>query len=547
MSLHGLQLIGDLRERAGLPELQQPGRAAPELWTGHAAASGEPLEPTYADATPVEIDRALNLARQAHRRGSTADQRAALLDAIATAILELGPALIERCALETGLPVARLESERGRTCTQLRMFAALVREGSWVDARIDAGLPDRQPLARPDLRRMLVPLGPVVVFAASNFPLAFSVAGGDTASAIAAGCPVVIKAHPSHPGTSELVGEAMLAAGRALAMPEGWCSVLHGRGHALGRALVMHPHTRAVGFTGSLRGGRALMEAAMQRPDPIPVYAEMGAINPVFLLPGALERRAEALADAAAASITAGVGQFCTKPGVLIVERSDASERFATRLAERLHGSEPGVMLDARLLGEYRERVAARAASLECEPAASPNHRAAAQLLRCDAERFANQADLREELFGPTSLLVECRDEAEMLALADALAGQLAAALHFEPDMPDDFDRATRLLMTLWDRAGRIVFQGWPTGVEPCSAIQHGGPWPASSDARSTSVGTAAITRFARPLCFQDVPNGMLPIELRDANPRGLLRTLDGRLTKDSQCVSSPAAPIRVV
>jgi alpha-ketoglutaric semialdehyde dehydrogenase len=520
MNLHGLQLIGDARVRAG-----------GEAWHGHAAATGEALEPGYADATVDEVERALSLAHRAHRSTTTPDRRAALLEAIAQALVDLGPALLDRCTLETGLPLARIESERARTCNQLLMFAALVREGSWVDARIDRAQPDRKPLPRPDLRRMLVPAGPVVVFAASNFPLAFSVAGGDTASAIAAGCPVVVKAHPSHPGTSELVGEAMLAAGRSLGMPEGWFSLLHARSHAIGRALVMHPHARAVAFTGSQRGGRALMEAAMQRPDPIPVHAEMGSINPVFLLPAALERRAEAIADAAAASITQGVGQFCTKPGVLVVRRGDAAERFAARLTERLLAIEPGVMLDARLLADYRERVAARAASLGTEPRTCPDPRAAPLLLRCDAARFCSERELREELFGPTSLLVECRDDAELLALADALDGQLATAIHAEPE---DVALIEPLLAILRDRVGRIVFDGWTTGVEPCSAIQHGGPWPASSDARSSSVGTSAIARFARPVCFQAAPAMLLPEELLDGNPRGLLRTIDGRLTKDS-------------
>ncbi len=532
MTLHGMHLLGDARSRS-----------SGEAWQARAAASGEliePGEPGWIDATPDEVERALNLAHAAHRQGSAPDRRADLLDAIAAAMLELGPALLDRCTRETGLPLARLEGERARTCGQLAMFAALVREGSWVDARIDRALPDRKPLPRPDLRRMLVPIGPVIVFAASNFPLAFSVAGGDTASAIAAGCPVVIKAHPSHPGTSELVGEAMLAAGREVGMPEGWCSLVQGRGHALGHSLVMHRHARAVGFTGSLRGGRALMEAAMQRPDPIPVFAEMGAINPVFLLPGALEQRAEALADAAAVSITMGVGQFCTKPGVLVVQRGAAVERFATRLHERLRASEPGVMLDARLLADYRDRVGARANALGDEASPGPELRAQAQLLRCDARRFLREPELRDELFGPTSLLVECADEAELLELADALEGQLASAIHRrqgdadDPTDPAETALAQRLLAILVDRAGRVIFEGWPTGVEPCAAMQHGGPWPASSEPRSTSVGTAAITRFARPVCFQSIPQDLLPPELRDANPRGLMRLVEGRPTQDS-------------
>lgn len=524
--LQGAHAIGHARSREG-----------GERWTGRAAASGEPLAPEYADATPAELDRTLRLAALASREGLSSSTRAAWLDAIAAGLVALGPTLSERAWLETGLPLARLDAERGRTCTQLAMFAALIREGSWVEARIDRGLPDRQP-PRPDLRRMLIPIGPVVVFAASNFPLAFSAAGGDSAAAIAAGCPIVVKAHPSHPGTSELVGEVVLAAAREVGVPEGWFSLLHGRDHALGRGLVLHPCTRAVAFTGSQRGGRALMELAMQRPDPIPVYAELGAINPVVLLPAALERRGAALADAAAASITLGVGQFCTKPGLLIAIAGDALERFAARLDAELRGREPGVMLDDRLLADYRERLHERAVALDQPEPSAPARRAAALLLRCTAERFVAEPALHEELFGPTSLLVACRDADELLRVLDSLEGQLAAAIHadLDPDADLDLDAALveRVLPRLRERVGRVIVGGWPTGVEPCPAMQHGGPWPASSDARSTSVGTAALARFARPICYQDLPPALLPDELRDANPRGIWRMIDGQWTKDS-------------
>lgn len=518
--LRGHHAIGGARTRAGTA-----------TWTAHVAASGEPLAPDYADASDDEIERAMQLASAAARTELPSALRAAWLEAIARGLVELGPTLLERAHLETGLPLARLEAERGRTARQLDMFAALLREGSWVEARIDRAQPERRPLPRADLRRMLIPVGPVVVFAASNFPLAFSVAGGDSASAIAAGCPIVVKAHPSHPGTSELVGEVVLAAATALGVPEGWFSLLHGRGHALGRALVLHPGAHAVAFTGSQRGGRALMDIAMQRPDPIPVHAELGAINPVVLLPAALDARAEALADAAAASITLGVGQFCTKPGLLLALRGAALERFAARLDAALAAVEPGVMLDARLLADYHARVAARADALAHEGPAQPAGRARARLLRCDAARFAAERALHDELFGPTSLLVECRDADELVHVCATLEGQLAAAIHFEPA---DAALAARVVGPLRERAGRLIAQGWPTGVEPCAAMQHGGPWPASSDARSTSVGTAAIARFARPICYQDMPEPLLPLELRDANPLGLWRLVDDHWTKDA-------------
>lgn len=518
--LRGHHAIGRARTQAGT-----------STWTGHVAASGEPLEPAYADASDEELARAMQLAATAARVELPSSTRATWLEAVARGLVELGPALLERAHLETGLPLTRLEAERGRTARQLDMFAALLREGSWVEARIDRAQPDRRPLPRPDLRRMQIPVGPVVVFAASNFPLAFSVAGGDSASALAAGCPIVVKAHPSHPGTSELVGEVVLAAAEASGVPEGWFSLLHGREHALGRALVLHPCTRAVAFTGSQRGGRALMDLAMQRPDPIPVHAELGAINPVVLLPAALDARAEALADAAAASLTLGVGQFCTKPGVLLGLRGAALERFAARLEVALAAIDPGVMLDARLLADYQARVVARASALGLDAPAQPAGRARASLLRCDAARFVAERALHDELFGPTSLLVECRDADELVRACEALDGQLAAAIHFDAD---DRELVERVVPHLRERAGRLICQGWPTGVEPCAAMQHGGPWPASSDARSTSVGTAAIARFTRPICYQDMPDSLLPAELRDANPLGIWRLVNERWTKDA-------------
>lgn len=522
-ALHGQHLIAleRRREAAALHRARNPD-------------SGEMLEPAFADASTIEIDMALELATAAHQRGSEVsfEQRAAFLDQIATQIEALGERLIDRAARETGLARARLASERGRTVAQLRSFSALVREGSWVGARIDRAQPDRTPTPRPDLRRMLVPLGPVAVFGASNFPLAFSVAGGDSASAFAAGCPVIVKSHPSHPGTCELVGEAIVAAARASDMHPGSFALLHGASHAVGQQLVVHPSLRAVAFTGSLRGGRALFELAAARPRPIPVFAEMGSINPVFVLPGALDDRIGALAEATAASLTLGVGQFCTNPGVLVVPSGATGDAFVQHLARAIASITPGVMLDANILAHYQDGVARRGEQPGvARVSAGPTQpgRAEPVLFVCDAARFVAEPSLHDELFGPAALIVRWRPETdELLEIATTLSGQLTATIHAADA---DLDRARALAIVLRDRVGRLVWNGFPTGVEVAPAMQHGGPWPASSDSRTTSVGTAAIERFARPVCFQDVPASLLPLELRDDNPRGISRLVDGQLT----------------
>jgi 2,5-dioxopentanoate dehydrogenase len=418
---------------------------------------------------------------------------------------------------------------------QLRLFADHIEEGSWVEARIDTPDPARSPLPRPDLRRMLIPLGPIVVFGASNFPLAFSVAGGDTASALAAGCPVVFKAHPAHPGTSELVARALLRAAEASGMPAGVFSLVHGWSHEVGLALVRHPLTRAVGFTGSLRGGRALFDAAASRAEPIPVYAEMGSINPVFLLPSALRERSAALAQGLAQSILLGAGQFCTNPGVILGVRGESLARFRAQLADRIQAAEPGVMLYEGIHTTYAaalERAQTKGAEIvAAAPEAASRGPCASRptLLATDAVRFLADPELREEMFGPVSVLVGARDASELERVAQALEGQLTATVH---GTEEELGNHSRLIHILQRKAGRLIFNGFPTGVEVGHAMHHGGPYPASTDPRTTSVGTAAITRFARPVCYQDFPDAALPAALRNRNVMGIWRLVDGKLTR---------------
>ena len=498
-------------------------------------ATGAKLEPEFREADGALVDRALALAGATFKEyaRTAAGARAKSLRAAAEAILALGDALLERAHAETGLPLPRLESERARTVNQLRLFADLLEEGSWVEARIDPGDPARAPAPKPDLRRMLVPLGPVVVFGASNFPLAYAVAGGDTVAALAAGCPVVCKPHPVSAGTAELTARALARAARETGMSAGVLSLVHGWGHEVGLALVRHPLTAAVGFTGSLKGGRALFDAAAARPVPIPVYAEMGSVNPVFLLPSAVAQRGEAIAQTLAQSITLGVGQFCTNPGVVIGVGGPDFERLIRTLADRVGAAPAGVMLYDQLSRGYRagvERSRSRgAAVLAAAPAAAGPTSASPALLATDAARFLGEPALREEVFGPASLVVTARDVAELVRVAESLEGQLTASIH---GTPEELVTYAPLVETLRNKVGRLIFNGVPTGVEVGHAMQHGGPYPATTDARSTSVGTAAITRFARPVCWQDFPDNALPPALRDRNVLGIWRRVNGELTR---------------
>ncbi|HEX3355990.1 MAG TPA: aldehyde dehydrogenase (NADP(+)), partial [Tepidisphaeraceae bacterium] len=440
----------------------------------------------------------------------------------------------ERAAAESALPPARLTGELARTTGQLRLFANLVEEGSWVDARIDRADPHRKPAPKPDIRRMLAPLGPVAVFGASNFPLAFSVAGGDTASALAAGCPVVIKAHPSHPGTSEIVLSAILAAAQSTAMPNGIISMLHGVDPDISLAIVRHPSIAAVGFTGSLRAGRAIFDTAASRATPIPVYAEMGSINPLFALPAALAARGTQIAEGLTQSVTLGVGQFCTKPGVVVVVDDPSTKTFLAHLSTLLSAAAPGTMLNPSIAKAFSQGRQHRAGmtGITCAPAdrSTSGNQAAPTLFQTTGRHFLARPELREELFGPAVLVVVTEDLTEMNRIARELDGQLTATLHADPA---DTNHAATLSEILRYKAGRLIFNSYPTGVEVGFAMQHGGPYPATTDSRSTSVGTAAISRFARPVAYQDFPQHTLPLELQDANPRRIRRMIDGAFTSD--------------
>ncbi len=511
------------------------GRAAgrPGAFRGINPVNGETLEPPFAEAGAAEVERACALAWAAFDayRETGLEERARFLEAIASGILGIGDALIERAMAETGLPRGRIEGERARTVGQLRLFADAVRDGAWLDLRVDPAQPGRTPLPRADLRLRNIALGPVAVFGASNFPLAFSVAGGDTASALAAGCPVVVKAHPAHPGTSELVGRAVQAAVVECGLPEGVFSLLFGAGNALGEALVSDPRIKAVGFTGSRGGGLALVRIAAGRPEPIPVYAEMSSINPVILFPGALAKRAGEIGKGFVGSLTMGAGQFCTNPGLVLAQDSPDLDAFVQAAREALGLAPSSTMLTPGIFQAYQGGVQRLVAHAGVEEVArgqldSGANRGQSALFSTSAESFVGDETLKEEIFGASSLLVRCRDFDQMRELLEQLEGQLTVTLQMEDA---DLDAARALLPTLERKAGRVLVNGWPTGVEVGHAMVHGGPFPATSDGRTTSVGTLAIRRFLRPVCYQDLPNGLLPQAVQDANPLGVPRLVDGK------------------
>lgn len=495
--------------------------------------TGAPLPPDYHEATLRQIERAAEAAAAAAPEWAATPPaaRAALLRAIATGLDDLGDALVQRVVAETALPAARVAGERARTVLQLQQFAALLDDGSWVEARIDRGDPARQPLPKPDVRSMLVPLGPVAVFGASNFPLAYSVAGGDTASALAAGCPVVVKAHPAHPGTSELVGGVVAAAVRAHGLPPGVFSLLHGRLPATGAALVRQPAIAAVGFTGSYQAGRALFDLAAARLHPIPVFAEMGSMNPVVVLPRALAARGQAIAAAVAASALQAQGQFCTSPGLVAWIDGPGGAELAGELRQRLATASAGPTVHATVRANYERALAeVRALPVRVEAAAAGGGGTAtevcATLLSAAAEVVLQHPRLRSEIYGPAVLAVCCRDAAELRALVHGQHGHLTATVHGDGD---DWRAHGDVVQALRARVGRLIANGVPTGVEVAAAMVHGGPWPAASDPRFSAVGTTSIRRWVRPACWQDWPPGLLPPELQDANPCGLRRTVDGR------------------
>jgi 2,5-dioxopentanoate dehydrogenase len=499
------------------------------------AASGSPLEPAFGGATAADLEEACALAWQAADiyRELPLETRATFLETIAQNILDIGDALIERCVKESGLPRGRIEGERGRTVGQLRMFAGVVRQGDFLGVRIDPAQPERKPLPRVDLRLRFVPLGPVTVFGASNFPLAFSVAGGDTASALAAGCPVIVKAHSAHPGTSELVGRAVQKAVAQCGLPEGTFSLLFDSGRDIGQGLVKDHRIKAVGFTGSRGGGTALMRLAAARREPIPVYAEMSSINPVLLFPHALRNRAAAIGKAFAGSLALGAGQFCTNPGLVLAVDSPDLDAFIEATAAALADTPAATMLTPGIHKAYQSAVDKAAGHAAVKTLARGGEakgptQGQAALFSTTAEAFRTHPELQEEIFGAASLIVRCPDLATMRARVEEMEGQLTAALHI--DEADHADART-FLPALERRTGRILVNGFGTGVEVGHAMVHGGPYPSTADGRSTSVGSLAIDRFLRPVSYQDVPEGLLPDALKNENPLGLNRRLDGKLT----------------
>jgi 2,5-dioxopentanoate dehydrogenase len=499
--------------------------------------TGEPLLPGFIPATADEAELAARLSAEAfevYQRISGRD-RGAVLRAIAARIESIADDVIERAAQETALPQARLQAETARTCAQLRLFAQVAEEGSWVQARIDRADPDRKPAPKPDVRSMLRPLGPVVVFGASNFPLAFSVAGGDTASALAGGNTVIVKAHPAHPGTSELVGRAVRESVRECGLPEGVFSLLFDAGTRVGTELVKHPLVRAGGFTGSRAAGRALMDVAAARPEPIPFYAEMSSTNPVFILPGALHERGEAIAAGLHASFTLGAGQFCTKPGMVFLPQGPDDAAFEQKLRQLVEGSAPFHLLTRTIHSSYESAIAARKrdASVRLmaegpQAAADAGFAVHSALFETGAVAFLDSA-FEAEIFGPTTLLVQHSSRDQALAIARGLEGHLTATIHgTEQDLRDFAD----LIAILENKVGRLVFNGFPTGVEVTHAMVHGGPYPSTSDGRSTSVGSQAIFRFARPVCYQGFPDSALPDALKNGNPLGIWRMVDGEMMR---------------
>ncbi|MBY4675631.1 aldehyde dehydrogenase (NADP(+)) [Marinobacterium arenosum] len=508
--------------------------SSPEGFQAQDPRLNQPLPGLFPENGDQEVAAAAEAAAAAFLPYSQLSdrQRALLLDCIAEQLEQRREAIVARACAETALPELRINGELSRTTGQLQLFANLLRDGSWVRASIDRADPTRQPLAKPDIRLIQQPLGPVAVFGASNFPLAFSVAGGDTASALAAGCPVIVKGHPAHPGTSELVGRAINAAIEACGLPAGVFSLLSGTRHQLGATLVQHPAIQAVGFTGSLGAGRALFDLASRRPQPIPFYGELGSVNPVYLLPAALQQNGAALASEFVQSLNMGCGQFCTNPGLLIAIDSPALEAFQAQAAQLLSKQPARPMLTAAIGRSYRRQLE----QLRAHPATrqigqgQPGDDIQVQtaLFKVSADTWLADPMLEEEVFGPCALLVCCRDADQLLAVTRRLQGHLTSTLHGAQAN----DPLTGQLMALLPhKVGRILFDGWPTGVEVCHSMTHGGPYPAATDSRSSSVGSRAIERWVRPVSYQNTPDPLLPPALQNANPLGIWRQIDGQLS----------------
>lgn len=489
-------------------------------------------EQVYTEATIEEINEAVNIASEAFKvyKGFSGEKKATFLNAIADEIQELGEELIKIYCAESGLPEGRANGEKGRTIGQLRSFASLLLEGSWVEATIDTAQPERKPFPKSDLRKLLVPLGPVVVFGASNFPLAFSTAGGDTAAALASGCPVIVKSHPMHAGTGELVASAIIKAAQKTGMPNGVFSNINSSGITVGSQLVKHAGVKAVGFTGSINGGRALYDLASQREEPIPVFAEMGSINPVIILPEALKNRGKSLAKTYAGSITLGAGQFCTNPGLLLGIESEALTHFIQDLSDEIVKIEPLCMLHPNIVNAYENKkqkaLSQDGIELKADYRGEVKSNFAKQVIATiDGKTFIDNPTLHQEVFGPYSIVVKCENVKALEQIISKLGGQLTGTV-----IADDQEATehSEVISALQNRVGRIIFNGVPTGVEVCASMNHGGPYPASTDSRFTAVGVHSIKRWVRPFSYQNWPNDMLPDALKNSNPLGINRVVDG-------------------
>lgn len=524
MNLSGQQIIG-----------QKLSSKSNEQFNAYNPSNGETLNPAFYIATPQEIDKAIEKADEAFEtfQEVTRSRRADFLVKIADEIMAMGDDLIKRAMEETGLPEGRIIGERGRTTNQLKLFADVVREGSFLEISIDNAQPERTPLPKPDIRMINLPIGPVAVFGASNFPLAFSVAGGDTASALAAGCPVVVKGHPAHPGTSEMVGLAIKKAAHETGMPDGVFSLLQGNNTEVGELMVKHPLTKAVAFTGSYHGGTALYRLATTREEPIPCFAEMGSINPVFLLPSRLRDNTSNIAQQYVDSVNLGVGQFCTNPGIVLGIASPELDSFIELAGKKIGETSGGTMLHKGIKEGYDKSLKAIRDQKKVEKIAEGSGEGettgVAQLLKTDGASFIQNPKLHLEMFGPASLVVVCEDDEEMLLAARSMKGNLTATIQ---GTPEDLDNFSSLLKALERKVGRLLVNGFPTGVEVCHSMVHGGPFPATTDSRFTSVGTSAIKRFLRPICYQNFPEASLRSELQNENKSGIWRKIDGDLTK---------------
>ena len=493
---------------------------------------------SFVEATTNEINQAVQLAKNAYHEfsGISGTRKAEFLNAIADEILALDNLLIKTYCSETGLPEGRAMGERGRTVGQLRSFASLVEEGSWVEAIIDTAIPDRASIPKPDLRKMMMPLGPVVVFGASNFPLAYSTAGGDTAAALAAGCPVIVKSHPMHAGTGELVASAIVKAADKTNMPNGVFSNLNSSGIEVGIALVKHPGVKAVGFTGSIRGGRALFDLASQRKEPIPVFAEMGSVNPVIIMPEAVQKRGGALANTYAGSITLGTGQFCTNPGLLLGIKGDSLTNFINQLSDEIVKIEPSCMLHPNIIGAYesnrQKAITQDGLQVVADyPTDVQTNYARQTVTTVEGKTFLENTTLHQEVFGPYSIIVQCEDIEQLEQIIAKLEGQLTGTIIAEES---ELSNYPGVVSALQNRVGRLIYNGVPTGVEVCPSMHHGGPYPSSTDSRFTAVGIHSIKRWVRPISYQDWPENLLPNELKNSNPLGILRLVDNVHTNSS-------------